>query len=86
MFLMGTGINPFVCIDDITGKVEKLNRVIYNTIHTKEANMVILKSSVQDRFNITLTDEELDRLTNYERNNLKGFIQDLRNIVEQNKK
>lgn len=85
MFMNGSGKNPFVCIDDITKRMESLNSVIYNTTHSVEVNKRRLHSIVKERFNIELTEEQLDRLTKYDRDHLSEFIDDLRQIIRDNK-
>ena len=60
--------NTFVCLDDITGKREDLNVVIYNprmiTDITERKNLLF--NVISDRCGVELTDEELNFLSRYE--------------------
>lgn len=79
--------NPFVCMDDISGHMEMLNSVIYNpNIDDSEFNKRILFNAIKEKFNVSLTDEQLNRLTKYEKDQLEMFVNDLREILKNENK
>lgn len=60
--------NAFVCLDDITGKVEEYNPVIYNpTVVTSISDRKkMLFNYIKEAKRIELTDDELESLCHYE--------------------
>jgi hypothetical protein len=56
--------NDFVCAGDIlrNGVVYGLNPVIYNRLLTPEENKRIVYNHIMERFNVSLTDEQLSEL------------------------
>lgn len=78
--------NPFVCLDDVSGKIEDMNYVIYNP--SKDApheRINKLYERVKERFNVELTSDELDRLTKYDTYQLSEFVTDLQRIIRNKK-
>lgn len=74
--------NTFVCLDDITEDYEEHNPVIYNPNIDKVAERVDrLYNSIERRFNVKLSSEELIELTKYSSFELDKFITRLREII-----
>lgn len=73
----------FVCLDDISGRPEGLNRVIYNpkVDDIYEASYK-LHDVIFEQFGVLLTSEELDKLTSYDSNHLDDFAYELRKIIK----
>lgn len=82
MFEINPELNNFVCLDQITDHPEDLNYVIYNPdIWDKEYGKEILTKRISERFNVTLTHEDLELLFSYDGRHLSGFIQELKKII-----
>lgn len=60
--------NSFVCLDDITGRYEEYNPVIYNPRKVIDINerKQILAKHVKNAFGLSIGDSDLDRLCRYE--------------------
>lgn len=73
----------FVCYDDIvpSGITEGLNPVVYNPILEEEEKRKILARSVQEMFNVILTDDELDSLCKYDKYHLEEFVKEIRKCI-----
>ena len=73
----------FVCYDDIvpSGIVDGLNPVGYNPILEEEEKRKMLARSVQEIFNVILTDDELDSLCKYDKYNLEEFVKEIRKCI-----
>ena len=56
--------NAFVCAGDIirNGVVYGLNPIIYNRLLTPEENKQNVYNHIKERFNVSLTDEQLSEL------------------------
>lgn len=81
------GNNPFVCLDDITGRREDLNYVIYNpTKDSPHERINKLYEKVKECFGIELTSDQLTQLTKYDTYQLKNFIVELKEIIKESKK
>ena len=79
--------NTFVCLDDITEDFEEYNPVIYNPNIDKIAERVDrLYNSIERRFNVKLSSEELIELTKYSAFELDKFITRLREIIAAHKR
>jgi len=65
--------------------MEKLNSVIYNPIHSVDVNRRRLHNTIKESLNIELTEEQLDRLTKYDRDHLVEFISDMKQIIWEHK-
>lgn len=85
MFKTGSNKLNFVCVNDITHKMEPMDSVIYNPNRDKEESITCLKSIIRSRFKVDLTDEQLERLTSYDKDHLYDFIKDLKDIIENKK-
>ena len=73
----------FVCYDDIipTGITEGFNPVVYNPILKKEEKRKMLARSVQEMFNVILTDNELDSLCKYDKYHLEEFVEEISKYI-----
>lgn len=73
----------FVCYDDIipTGITEGFNPVVYNPILKKEEKRKMLARSVQEMFNVILTNDELDSLCKYDKYHLEEFVKEIRKCI-----
>ena len=73
----------FVCYDDIvpSGITEGINPVVYNPILEEEEKRKILARSVQEMFNVILTDDELDSLCKYDKYHLEEFVKEIRTCI-----
>ena len=73
----------FVCYDDIipSGIVDGLNPVVYNPILDEKEKRKILAKSVQEKFNVILTDDELDSLCKYDKYHLTEFVKEIRTYI-----
>lgn len=73
----------FVCYDDIvpSGIAEGLNPVVYNPILEEEEKRKILARSIQEMFNVILTDDELDSLCKYDKYHLEEFVKEIRKCI-----
>lgn len=60
---IGHTSNNFICIDDITGVPESLNKVIYNPRQSKEFNKKQLIDFCKDK-EIEITKKQIDELLN----------------------
>ena len=79
--------NTFVCLDDITELFEEYNPVIYNPNIDQVAERVDrLYNSIERRFNIKLSSDDLIELTKYNSYELDKFITRLREILAAYKK
>lgn len=78
----GFGVNSFVCMDEISGCPEDLNHVIYNpNVYDEERGKHILHERIKERFNVELTDEQLNHLFTYDSKNLRDFVNELKGII-----
>ena len=74
--------NTFVCLDDITGKKEEMNYVIYNPNKDNIPFRVdLLYRTIKAGLGVELTSEQLGRLTKYESDQLHEFIDELQKIL-----
>jgi hypothetical protein len=73
--------DPFVCIDDISGRVESLNYVIYNPKQDTCERINLLYEKIKERFGVELTSEQLTNLTRYDVNHLPEFVKELKQII-----
>lgn len=73
----------FVCYDDIipSGIVDGLNPVVYNPMLDEKEKRKILAKSVQEIFNVILTDDELDSLCKYDKYHLTEFVKEIRTYI-----
>lgn len=73
----------FVCYDDIipSGIVDGLNPVVYNPILDEKEKRKILAKSVHEKFNVILTDDELDSLCKYDKYHLTEFVKEIRTYI-----
>lgn len=73
----------FVCYDDIipSGIVDGLNPVVYNPILDEKEKRKILAKSVHEKFNVILTDDELDSLCKYDKYHLTKFVKEIRTYI-----
>ena len=73
----------FVCYDDIipSGIVDGLNPVVYNPILDEKEKRKILAKSVQEKFNVILTDDKLDSLCKYDKYHLTEFVKEIRTYI-----
>jgi len=79
--------DSFVCLDDVSGRVEELNYVIYNpTKDSKETRIAKLYDIVEKRFGIQLRESDAYRLTDYDEFHLNEFVEDLKNVIRKYKK
>ena len=79
--------NPFVCLDDVSGKIEDMNYVIYNP--SKDApheRINKLYERVKERFGVELTSDQLNHLTKYDVFELHEFVTELKQIIRAYKK
>lgn len=77
--------NKFVCLSDITHDIEEMDYVIYNpSKHSDDFGKKILHKTINDRFNIKLTEEQINGLFKYDENHLDGFIYELSEIIKNN--
>ena len=74
--------NPFVCLDDVSGKIEDMNYVIYNpSKQLPHERINHLYEKIKERFGVELTSEQLDHLTKYDIYELPKFISELQQII-----
>lgn len=86
MFKEITISDSFICLDDISGRPESMNHVIYNpAIDDIITRRDKLFRHISERFNFELTEDELLRLISYDRYHLAEFAEDLREIVRKKK-
>lgn len=79
--------DTFVCLDDVTGKPEPLNYVIYNpSKDTVSFRVDLLYRTIKEGAGIELTSEQLIHLTKYDVHQLNDFVEELREIIEKYKK
>ena len=73
----------FVCYDDIasSGIPKGFNPVVYNPILKEEEKRKVLARSVQEMFNVILTDDELDSLCKYDKYHLEEFVKEIRTYI-----
>lgn len=73
----------FVCYDDIipSGIANGLNPVVYNPILDEKEKRKILAKSVHEKFNVILTDDELDSLCKYDKYHLTEFVKEIRTYI-----
>lgn len=72
----------FVTIEDILGGQQGMNWVVYNPALSKTDNEKILKSVTKRKFNLTLTDDEVDALTAFDKFHLYEFIEAYREMLK----
>ena len=83
MFFRDMNNTSFVCLDDISGTPEPLNKVIYNpNVDDKVVIPVKLFNAVKEKFGVELSLEEIMTLTSYEATHLNEFANDLRKIIK----
>lgn len=71
----------FVTLEDILGGQEEMNWVVYNPALSKTDNEKILKHVTKLKFDITLTADELDALTIFDKLHLYEFIEAYRETL-----
>ena len=73
----------FVCYDDIvpSGIADGLNPVVYNPILDEKEKRKILAKSIQEMFNVILTDDELESLCKYDKYHLDEFVKEIRTRI-----
>lgn len=71
----------FVTLEDILGGQQGLNWVIYNPILDKIDNEKILRNVTKHVFRITLTEDDVDELTVFDKYHLHDFIEAYRNML-----
>lgn len=82
--LKGMRNNSFVCLDEVTGKMEEMNYVIYNpNIDALPARVSLLYKTIKASTGLELTDDQLAHLTAYDSQHLRGFVDDLSEIIRQ---
>lgn len=72
---------PFVCLEDISGLYEPMNHVLYPLGTDKEFNKRNMKKIIKGRFGYELSDDDLNKLVSYTKENLTSFIKDLKHIL-----
>lgn len=78
--------DPFVCLDDITGKIEPHNYVVYNPdIDSKATRCEKLHRYINEYCKVDLTESQLDHLTEYSVDDLGLFVKDLKRIIRESK-
>ena len=83
MFYRDMSNTSFVCLDDISGTPEKLNKVIYNPNHDDPTLIPVkLFNEVKNKFGVELSLEEITVLTSYDAHHLDEFANDLRKIIK----
>ena len=82
MFFRDMSNARFVCLDDITGTPENLNKVIYNPARdSKDVIPERLFNGVEEKFGVKLSLDEIMSLTSYDEYHLNEFANDLRKII-----
>ena len=77
-FLQSVSNRTFVCLDDISKRMELKNFVIYNpNVDGIAERSEKLFRHIRDRFDVALTSEELIELTKYESHQLEEFVEKL---------
>lgn len=79
--------DPFVCLDDITGKVEPHNYVIYNPdIDPVEVRQEKLCRIINEAYGIQLSIPQVTQLTSYGVDDLPLFVKELKQIIRHERK
>lgn len=77
----------FVCLDDVTGKWETMNYVIYNpSKQNKSERAEMLYKHIKEGVGIELSEDIINHLIEYEVDELDKFIQDLAGILRKERK
>lgn len=77
--------NTFVCMSDVTHDIEEEDPVIYNpTKWSIEFGKRMLYDKIYERFEIKLTDEQINDLFDYDENHLAEFIHILHKMIYEN--
>jgi len=72
----------FVCLSDITNRLEEYNPVIYNPAKDPIPFRVeLLFRTIKEHTGVELTSEQLTDLTKYEIHQLNEFVEKLRKIL-----
>lgn len=79
--------DTFVCLDDVTGRMEEMNYVIYNPSKDNIAFRIdLLYRTIKQGCGIELTSDQLMHLTKYDVHQLNEFAEELRQIILDHKK
>ena len=79
--------DPFVCLDDITGKIEPHNYVIYNPgIDPIEVRQEKLCRIINETYGIQLSIPQIASVTSYGVNELPLFVKELKKIIRDARK
>lgn len=77
--------NTFVCMSDVTRDIEEEDPVIYNpTKWSTDFGKRMLYDKIYERFEIKLTDEQINDLFDYDENHLAEFIHILHKMIYEN--
>lgn len=83
MFFRDMNGSSFVCVDDITGRPENLNKIIYNpNLDDPSIIPVKLFMDVNEIFGVELSSNDIQQLISYDANHLNEFANDLRNMIK----
>lgn len=83
MFFRDMNGSSFVCVDDITGTPEGLNRVIYNpNVDDPVVIPVKLFNDVKEIFGVELSANDIQQLISHDVNHLNEFTNDLRKMIK----
>lgn len=78
---MDDSSKSFICVEDITGSQEELNKVLYQPKATVEHNMKYMKRITKERFGISLSDEQIKSLVKHDEYHHTNFIKKYREII-----
>lgn len=83
MFYRDMNNTSFVCLDDISGTPEPLNKVIYNpNVDSKDVASAKLFNGIKEKFGVELSQSEIMSLVSYNAQHLNEFASDLRKLVK----
>ena len=74
--------SPFICVDDITIIPEDMNFVIYNPNLNDVDKRECVRRVMQNRFNVTLTEEQLDEICSYDKHHLNECLEKIKSFID----
>ena len=74
--------SPFICVDDITIVPEDMNFVIYNPNLNDRDKRDLVRTVMQNRFNVTLTEEQLDEICSYDKHHLDECLEKIKSYID----
>ena len=74
--------SPFICVDDITIVPEDMNFVIYNPKLNDTDRRECVRRVMQNRFNVTLTEEQLDEICSYDKHHLDECLEKIKACIK----